>query len=141
MKRINVLRAGVLALVVALAGCGAAHNPRVVNWYGSYAVDEEMQLKVTTLGMSQIQYELRHRPSDRVIVKSSGSSFQGWFFVWDEAGRLWGYWNDLGTVVWIPDDTGQFKPHTLYRGSPLLREVPREVAANMPEWAKRRLGI
>ena len=141
MKRIDVLRAGVLGLVVALAGCGSKQNPRLVNWYGSYAVDEEMQLKVTTLGMSQIQYELRHRPSNRVIVKSSGSSFKGWFFVWDEAGRLWGYWNDLGTVVWIPDGTGQFQPHTLSRGSPLLQEVPSEVAANMPEWAKRRLGI
>ena len=141
MKRINVLRAGVLGVVVALAGCGTRHNPRLVNWYGSYAVDDEMQLKVTTLGMSQIQYELRHRPSNHVVLRSSGSSFQGWFFVWDEAGRLWGYWNDLGTVVWIPDGAGEFKPHTLYRGSPLLKEVPREVAANMPDWAKRSLGI
>ncbi len=141
MKRIDVLRAGVLGLVVALAGCGSKQNPRLVNWYGSYAVDEEMQLKVTTLGMSQIQYELRHRPSNRVIVKSSGSSFKGWFFVWDEAGRLWGYWNDLGTVVWVPDGAGQFKQHTLYRGSPLVKEVPRDVAANMPDWAKRSLGI
>jgi len=141
MKPINVLGAAVLGLVVALAGCGNRQSPRLVNWYGTYAVDDEMQLKVTTLGMSQIQYELRHRPSDRVVVKSSGSSFQGWFFVWDEAGRLWGYWNDLGTVVWVPDRSGQFQRHTLYNGSPLLREVPTELAANMPDWAKRRLGI
>ena len=141
MKRINVLCTAVLGLVVVLSGCGASKSPRLVNWYGSYAVDEEMQLKVTTLGMSQIQYELRHRPSNRVIVKSSGSSFKGWFFVWDEAGRLWGYWNDLGTVVWIPDTTGEFQSHTLYRGSPLLNDLPREVAANMPDWAKRSLGI
>ncbi len=141
MKRINVLGAGVLGLVIVLAGCGNRQSPRLVNWYGTYAVDEEMQLKVTTLGMSQIQYELRHRPSDRVVVKSSGSSFQGWFFVWDEAGRLWGYWNDLGTVVWVPDGTGELKRHTLYRGSPLLKQVPSEVAANMPDWAKRSLGI
>ena len=73
MKRINVLCTAVLGLVVVLSGCGASKSPRLVNWYGSYAVDEEMQLKVTTLGMSQIQYELRHRPSDRVIIKSSGS--------------------------------------------------------------------
>ncbi len=141
MKRIDVLRAGVLGLVIVLAGCGARKSPRLVNWYGTYAVDEEMQLKVTTLGMSQIQYELRHRPSNRVILKSSGSSFQGWFFVWDEAGRLWGYWNDLGTVVWVPDRTGNFQRYTVRQGSPLLNEVPKELAANMPDWAKRRLGI
>ncbi len=141
MKPINVLCAAVLGVVVVLGGCAGSKSRRLVNWYGTYAVDEEMQLKITTLGMSQIQYELRHRPSDRVIVKSSGSSFQGWFFVWEDAGRLWGYWNDVGTIVWIPDNAGEFQSHTLYRGSPLLKDLPREVAAHMPDWAKRSLGI
>lgn len=141
MQRKVALYAGVLGLVVAMAGCAKPQNSRVVNWYGSYAVDPEMQLKVTTLGMSQIQYELRHRPSDRVVVRSTGSSFQGWFFVWDDAGRLWGYWNDLGTVVWIPDGAGQFQRHVVYRGSPLLRQVPADFAANIPDWARRSLGI
>lgn len=141
MKRTVVMYAAVLSLAVAMSGCSSAENPRLVDWYGSYAVDAEMQLKVTTLGMSQIQYELLHKPSNRVIVSSTGSSFEGWFFFWDETGRLWGYWNDVGTVVWIPDRGGQFQRHVVYPGSPLLKEVPAELAANMPDWAKRSLGI
>ncbi len=44
-------------------------------------------------------------------------------------------------MVWVPDRTGRYKRQVVYRGSPLLREVPTEVAANMPDWAKRKLGI
>ena len=138
MKRIGTLCI-VLGLVAALAGCGK--SKRMVNWYGSYNVDGEMQLSISTLGLSQIQFELKHIPSERVIVSDVGSSKKGWFFVWDKNERLWAHWDNTGTVVYLPGRDGRFRKYAITRGHPLLDSVPREFSDQLPDWAKRSLGI
>ena len=138
MKRIGTLCI-VLGLVAALAGCG--ETKRMVNWYGSYNVDGEMQLSISTLGLSQIQFELKHIPSERVIVSDVGSSKKGWFFVWDKNERLWAHWDNTGTVVYLPGRDGQFRKYAVTRGHPLLDSMPPEFSDQLPKWAKRSLGI
>jgi len=139
MKRIGTLCV-MLGLVAVLAGCGAK-TKRMVNWYGSHYVGDEMQLSVSTLGLSQIQFELKHVPSERVIVSDVGSSKKGWFFVWDKNERLWGHWDNTGTVVWLPGRDGRFRKYAVNRGHPLLDSAPDEFTKQLPEWAKRSLGI
>ncbi len=139
MTRIGTLCI-VLGLVAAMAGCGSS-TKRMVNWYGSYKVDGEMQLSISTLGLSQIRFELKHIPSERVIVSDVGSSKKGWFFVWDENERLWAHWDNTGIIVYLPGRDGQFRKYAVTRGHPLLDSMPPEFSDQLPKWAKRSLGI
>ena len=128
----------------ALAGCAGSKGPRfqrVITHWGTYAVDDGVQLQVSTLGMSQMRYELRHVPSNRVLISDVGRDTKGWFFVWDDRGRLWAHWADLGTVVWVPVSGDGFQRQILVPGSSLPRDVPPEVLQHLPGWARKSLGL
>ena len=144
MRKSKVLL-GVLAGVVwAWAGCAGkpqSTGPRVVSWYGNYALDEELELQVASQGMTRIRYQLRHAPSNRVLLSDFGTDSDGWFLIWDDKERLWGHWNDVGTVVWVPSGYMTFEKHRLTPGSPLLADVPPTVSAHLPDWVKRSLGL
>ena len=126
------------AMSLAMAGCGA-RGPvyqRFVHRWGTYSVGEGMELRVSTLGMSQMRYELWHVPSKRVLVSDVGRDSRDWFFVWDDRGRLWGHWNSGGTMVWIPSKGGGLSKHRLSKGDPMLNDLPPEVSKHMPQWVK-----
>ncbi len=132
------------AMSLAIAGCsakGPAHKRFVDSW-GTYSVADGVDLRVSAFGMSQMRYELRHVPSDRVLVSDVGGH-GGWFFVWDDGGRLWAHWDDVGTVVWVPvgSSSGGFVKHKLSRGNPLLNDVPPDVFEHLPQWVKQSLGL
>lgn len=127
----------------APAGCSARapqyHN--VVTRWGTYPLDGVLQLQVSSLGLSQMRYELRHVPANRVLISDIGRDTKGWFFVWDDRGRLWAHWADLGTVVWMPVAGGRFERHVLKPGAAWLGDVPPDVAQRLPDWARRSLGV
>ncbi len=135
--------AAVLGIMCSLAGCGGSgKRPEgFVNWFGTHSIEDGVELKISTVGMSQIRYEMRHLPTDRVMISDVASDTRGWFLVWDEDDRLWAHWNDGGTVVWVPRGNGRFEKHRLTRDSPLIREMPPSVTDNLPDWTRQSLGL
>lgn len=143
MRR-NVTRCAALAgLVLVLAGCGGAKGTKaqVFDWYGSYTLEQDLTLRVESMGMTRMQYELTHEPTNRVLVRDVATDTDGWFLVWDEEGRLWGHWDDVGTFVWVRTGARRFERQHVIPGSPLVREMPRAVAQKLPDWAKQSLGL
>ena len=139
--RNRIMLLGVV-LAIGLGGCSSTKGPDgFVNWYGSHMVSDDLQLNVTSVGLSQIRYELRHVPSDRVLITDYGVDGRGWFLVWDEDNRLWAFWREKGTVVYLPRGEGKFARHRIKRNSPILRQMPASVAQNLPDWTKESLGL
>lgn len=131
------------AVLLANAGCGTKGPAykRFVDGWGSFPVDDGVELRVSAFGMSQMRYELRHVPSDRVLLRDVGGDARGWFFVWDDQSRLWAHWSDVGTVVWVRMPSGGFMKQTLSRGDPLLNDLPPDVSEHLPRWVKQSLGL
>lgn len=139
--RASTVAGGVLMIAAAvMTGCAARTNPNVIRWYGTHSLGDHVELRVSTLGMSQIQFELRHTGSGRVFVNDVGTDTNGWFFVWDDHQRLWAHFNDLGTYVWVPDQ-GRFEKHRVQRGSTFAKHLPPDVRENLPDWSKQSLGV
>ncbi len=131
-----------LIVAAAVAGCsGKPKYTRVVTMYGTHSLDDQVELQVSTLGLSQIQFELVHRPTDRVFLRDVGSDAKGWFFVWDHKKRLWAHWNDRGTYVYVPDAGGRWGKHQVTRDSEFVRQVPPLVFDTMPAWVRESLGV
>jgi hypothetical protein len=131
-----------LIVAAAVTGCAAkSTHVSVVTWYGTYSLDEQVELQVSSLGLSQIQFELVHRPSDRMFLSDVGSDAKGWFFVWDHQKRLWAHWIDRGTFVYLPDADGRWRKHPVTRDSKFVRQVPPVVFDAMPAGVRRSLGI
>jgi hypothetical protein len=131
------------AVYLAFAGCAAKRpvHQRLVDRWGIYSVDEGFQLRVSTLGMSQMTYELWHLPSQRLLVKDLGRATRGWFFMWDDRDRLWAHCDDAGTVVWVASPSGRFLKNRLQKGDPLLNQMPPEVSAHLPQSVKQSLAL
>ena len=81
---------GVVTLV-AMSGCagGKPNHQSVVRGGGSHAVDEDVELRISAVGMTQMRYELWHTQTDRRLISDMGRDSKGWFFVWDDRDRLW----------------------------------------------------
>jgi len=127
----------------ALSGC-AAKGPayqRTVSYWGNWSLDDEVRLRVSAVGMTQMRYELVHEATGRTLLVDYGRDTKGWFFVWDDQDRLWAHWADLGTVVWVPVGEGRYERHWLHRGSEELRDMPPEVSQRLPEFARASLGL
>jgi len=131
-----------LFVAATVAGCSSKPSyVSVVRWYGTHSLDEQVELQVSTLGLSQIQFELVHVPTDRMILRGTGSDAKGWFFVWDHQKRLWAHWNDRGTYVYMPDAAGRWSGHQVTRDSEFVRQVPPLVFDTMPVWVRQTLGL
>ena len=67
-------------LFVAATASGCASKPSyvsVVRWYGTHSLDEQVELQVSTLGLSQIQFEfVNAQPlaTLNVSMKAAGAS-------------------------------------------------------------------
>jgi hypothetical protein len=138
------VRALAACAAMALAGCaskkGPVYHPFVDRW-GNWPVAEDFELRVSTLGMSQLRYELWHVPSGRILAKDTGPDSKGWFFLWDDRNRLWAHAKDMGVMVWIPTEAGRLTRHRVTRGDPMLLTMPPEVAQRLPGWVRQSLAL
>lgn len=143
MRTSVALYGAMLTLLGALGGCSGkvAPGPKMVSWYGSYPLNQEIELEVTAHGMSQMEYLLRHGPTDRVLLSDVGSDRDGWFFIWDDQDRLWAHWDDIGTFVWTPSSYLHYERHRLGPDSPLVSTMPSYVREKLPAWARKSLKI
>jgi hypothetical protein len=141
MRRLMI--AALLAAPLLPAGCGPKPitHQNVVSHWGTYHVDEDMQLRVSAVGMTQMRYELRHQPTNRLLISDYGLDSRGWVFVWDDLDRLWAHWAELGTVVWVPQEEGRFEKVWLTPDSEMIGEMPAEFASQLPASARRDLGL
>jgi hypothetical protein len=133
----------VLAVACAAVGCSGAHRGRLVAGVGTYALEGSLELRVTAQGMTLVAYELRDTAQgDRVIAGDVvGRDTSRWFLYYDQEDRLWVHSNDIGTEVWVPTLTGEYRKHSVFRGGHFALDMPVEVAQRLPQRTRRSLGI
>lgn len=141
MTTTTPVRFAALCIVLgALAACGGGRH--LVLGFGTHDLGDDLQLRVSTRGMSLIEYELRDTESDRTLVADSlGRNSGRWFFYWDDVDRLWVHSKDAGTIVWVPSRSGRFHRNPVIMGSPFLESMPRGFAKNLPRSAQRSLDV
>ncbi len=131
-----------LLVLLVLSGCTGSRSG-VIDGFGTFEVAKDrLELKVSTRGMSLVQYELRDPHSGRLLVQDQcGGGRNRWFVYFDKYDRLWVYSEDVGTAVWVTSDGRHFSKQWLNRGSPHVRSVPPAVYKKLPDWVKRRVGL
>ena len=130
-----------LALLAIVVGCGGDGGQLYQN-FGTYDLGEGLRLRVSTRGMTLVEYEIRDLSMNRALVSDSvGRDLGRWFLFWDDHRRLWVHSRDKGTRVWVSTGTGKFYKHSLIMGSPFMATVPPRVARSLPLAERRALGL
>ncbi len=131
---------GTLVVVCLLNGCAGGRTGRFINWYGTYKLEEELQLRVATHGMSQIEYVLIDTRSGNELFKDYSSDSGQWFFYWDRSRqRLWAHADKLGTAVWVSRDGYHFRKRILTKDSSFRHDIPQPVFDKLPGRTRRYL--
>ncbi len=131
------------------AGCRRAPGPvdaaqaEVLDRTGTFpSPGGAAELTVTVTPQGRMQWAVRDAVSRDVLAGGVDVSIhQRWFFVWDEAGRLWFHSSDVGTAVWAPADGGPWERRDLKPGTPLFAEMPRAFKEDLPSSLRRRWGF
>ena len=130
-----------ILVVCLLSGCAGrgGRTGHFINWYGTYELDEELQLRVATYGMSQIEYTLVDTRSGNELFKDYSNTSGQWFFYWDKNQRLWAHADKLGTAVWVTNDGYHFRKRILTKNSSFKNDIPQPVLDKLPVRTRRYL--
>ena len=87
-----------------------------------------------------VKYEVTNVTTGRKLVSAdAGSTYQRWFFVWDDSDNLWVHSSDLGGTVWVRGTDGAFREESPFSPE-RLKTMPPEYRAGLPRSLKRDLG-
>lgn len=138
--------ASLFVLTGLLLSCGsdARDHAGLIHRTGTHrSPDGQWSLNVAVVRDGIVQYTITDAKATQVLASDGGfSTYQRWFFHWDDQNQLWCWNSDTGPLVlWRLNESGVFHRIEVGPGSPLVPSIPPPVREGMPESARKDYGF